>query len=96
MLANLFIFFIESVLPPLNPYFLMQDGECSGVWSNAIVSEMALARPEAIFPDLSESFGHVSYSKEGRMVISPEYPRTKITSLKMSNYQKFANRITIH
>ncbi|TQS34247.1 hypothetical protein Golomagni_05378 [Golovinomyces magnicellulatus] len=87
---------LDSILPPLNPYFLVENGQCSGVWSNTIISEMATARPSVQFTDLSETFGDISYSKEGRMVVTPEYPRTRITSLKLSNYQKFANRITIH
>ncbi|KAH7313499.1 hypothetical protein B0I35DRAFT_451998 [Stachybotrys elegans] len=86
---------LDSVLPPLNPYFLMRDGKCSGVWSEAIVREMARVRPENSFAELSETFGDVVYNKEGRMVIAPEYPRTKITSLKLSNYRSLATRITI-
>ena len=74
----------------------MQNGECSGVWSDVIVAEMAQARLGVRFTELSESFGDISYNKDGRMVITPEYPRKSITSLKISNYQKFANRMTIH
>lgn len=86
---------LESVLPPLNPYFLMRNGECSGVWSNKIVDELASARPDATFVELSDSFGNVVYNKDGRMVITPEYPRTRITSLKLSNYRSLASGITI-
>lgn len=90
--ANLFL---DSVLPPLNPYFLMQQGQCSGVWSDQIIAEMARVRPFASFSDLSDTFGSIIYSKEGRMVIAPEHPRTRITSLKLSNYRSLASRITI-
>ncbi|QUC17444.1 uncharacterized protein UV8b_01685 [Ustilaginoidea virens] len=86
---------LDSILPPLNPYFLMADGQCSGVWSDQIVAEMTRVRPRAVFPELCESFGSISYSKDGRMVIMPEYPRTRITSLKLSNYRSLATRITI-
>ncbi|KFA60849.1 hypothetical protein S40285_06197 [Stachybotrys chlorohalonatus IBT 40285] len=86
---------LDSVLPPLNPYFLMRDGKCSGVWSETIVDEMARVRPGNTFNELNESFGDVVYNKEGRMVITPEYPRTRVTSLKLSNYRSLAARITI-
>ncbi|KID84715.1 hypothetical protein MGU_08060 [Metarhizium guizhouense ARSEF 977] len=85
----------HSILPPLNPYFLMANGECSGVWSDAIVAELSRVRPRAQFTELCESFGNISYSKDGRMVIMPEYPRTRISSLKLSNYRSLATRITI-
>ncbi|RCI07996.1 hypothetical protein L249_7823 [Ophiocordyceps polyrhachis-furcata BCC 54312] len=86
---------LDSVLPPLNPYFLLKDRQCTGVWSDAIVAEMARVRPDASFDHLSESFGNIVYSKEGRMVVSPENPHSRISSLKLSNYQALANRMTI-
>lgn len=73
----------------------MHKGACSGVWSNPILSELAQARPEANFTELSESFGNIVYNKDGRMVITPEHPRTRITSLKISNYRSLATGITI-
>ncbi|OAA34651.1 hypothetical protein BBO_09097 [Beauveria brongniartii RCEF 3172] len=86
---------LDSIIPALNPYFLFQRGECSGVWSRDICNEMATARPTAKFRDLSETFGNISYGKDGRIVISPEYPRTRITSLKLANYQIFSTRAVI-
>ncbi|KAM3524553.1 hypothetical protein MY4038_007678 [Beauveria bassiana] len=86
---------LDSIIPALNPYFLFQSGECSGVWSRDICNEMATARPTAKFRDLSENFGNISYGKDGRILISPEYPRTRITSLKTSNYQIFSTRAVI-
>lgn len=73
----------------------MRKGECSGVWSSSILSELNQARPEATFTELSESFGSIVYNKDGRMVITPEYPKTRITSLKLSNYRSLATGITI-
>ncbi|KAK2590843.1 hypothetical protein QQS21_011480 [Conoideocrella luteorostrata] len=86
---------LDSILPPLNPYFLMANGQCSGVWSDHIVAEMARVRPQVAFTELCENFGNISYGKDGRMVIVPEHPRTRITSLKLSNYRPLATRITI-
>ena len=81
----------DSVAPQLNPYFLLQNGQCSGVWSEAILAEMAAARPEVAFPDLCEDFGSISYAKEGRLIVTPEYPRTGFTSLKIANYAAFSS-----
>ncbi|KND90969.1 hypothetical protein TOPH_04327 [Tolypocladium ophioglossoides CBS 100239] len=86
---------LDSLLPPLNPYFLLKQQKCSGVWSDAIVTEMARVRPEVSFAEMSDSFGNIVYSKEGRMVISPENPRGRVLSLRLSNYKALANRMTI-
>ncbi|KAM5355222.1 hypothetical protein ACJ41O_001868 [Fusarium nematophilum] len=86
---------LDSVLPPLNPYFIMRNGACAGVWSERILSEMGRVRPGTSFTELSESFGNIVYNKDGRMVITPEPPKTKITSLKLSNYRSLATGITI-
>ncbi|KAF5021242.1 hypothetical protein F66182_6732 [Fusarium sp. NRRL 66182] len=86
---------LDSVLPPLNPFFIMRNGACSGVWSERILTEMGRVRPDITFTELSESFGNIVYNKDGRMVITPEPPKTKITSLKLSNYRSLATGITI-
>ncbi|KAF4975085.1 hypothetical protein FZEAL_8086 [Fusarium zealandicum] len=86
---------LDSVLPPLNPYFLMHNGNCSGVWSERILAEIGRVRPNASFTELSESFGNIVYNKDGRMVITPEYPKTRITSLKLSNYRSLATGMSI-
>ncbi|KAK3305427.1 uncharacterized protein B0T15DRAFT_196597 [Chaetomium strumarium] len=77
---------LDSPFPPLNPYFLLRDSRCSGVWSDAIVAELNRSRPEALFEELSESFGEMGYNKNGRINFSPEFPKSKAMSLKLSNY----------
>lgn len=86
---------LDSVLPPLNPFFLMQNGKCTGVWSEQIIAELNKVRPNTTFPGLSDTFGSIVYSKDGRMIIAPEPSRARITSLKLSNYRSLATRITI-
>ncbi|KAM7191909.1 hypothetical protein V8F33_008633 [Rhypophila sp. PSN 637] len=86
---------LDSPVPPLNPYFLLRDGWCSGVWSDAIVTELNRVRPTAQFEDLSESFGEVGYNKDGRMTISPDFPKSKALSLKLSNYALLSGGISI-
>lgn len=65
------------------------------MWSEKIISEMARVRPQVSFMELSQSFGNITYNKEGRMVVTPENPNAKITSLKLENYRLLAHRITI-
>ncbi|KAL2146440.1 hypothetical protein VTI28DRAFT_3909 [Corynascus sepedonium] len=77
---------LDSPFPPLNPHFILRNGWCSGVWSDAIIAEMNRARPNARFEELSESFGEVGYRKDGRMTFTPEFPTSKSISLKLSNY----------
>ncbi|KAK3322038.1 hypothetical protein B0H66DRAFT_531393 [Apodospora peruviana] len=86
---------LDSPVPPLNPYFLLRNGWCSGVWSDEIITELNRVRPEARFEDLSESFGEVGYNKDGRMTISPEFPKSKALSLKLSNYALLSGGISI-
>lgn len=86
---------VDSPVPPLNPYFVLRDGWCSGVWSDAIVAELNRTRPDAQFEDLAESFGEVGINKDGRMVISPEFPRSRVLSLKLSNYAYLAGGIAV-
>ncbi|KAK2067850.1 hypothetical protein P8C59_001556 [Phyllachora maydis] len=77
---------LDSPVPPLNPYFIYRDGCCTGLWSDAIVGEMARVRPAARFEQLSESFGEIAYNKDGRMTISPDVPKSRAMSLKVGNY----------
>jgi hypothetical protein len=78
--------YADSPFPPLNPYFLLRDNWCSGVWSDAIVAELNRSRPEARFEELSESFGEMGYHKNGRFNFSGEFPKSKAMSIKLSNY----------
>lgn len=83
------------MVPPLNPYFLLKNDMCTGVWSGEILSEMSRVRPHAQWEDISESFGNIAYRKDGRMVINPEEPGRRITSLKLANYRMLSNRLTV-
>ncbi|KAK0724716.1 hypothetical protein B0H67DRAFT_482343 [Lasiosphaeris hirsuta] len=86
---------LDSPVPPLNPYFLMRDGWCSGVWSDSIISELNRVRPTARFEDLAESFGSLGLTKDGRMTISPDFPKSRALSLKISNYALLSGGISI-
>lgn len=86
---------LDSPVPPLNPYFIIRDGWCSGVWSDDIIAELNRVRPDARFEAMAESFGEVGYNKEGRLVISPDFPKSRVLSLKLANYAMLSTGITI-
>jgi hypothetical protein len=86
---------LDSPVPPLNPYFLVRDGWCSGVWSEQIIDEINRVRPNIGFKDIVDSFGEVGYNKEGRLIISPDFPKSRVLSLKLANYAMLAGGITI-
>ena len=52
-------------------------------------------RPDARFESMEESFGEVGYNKEGRLVISPDFPKSRVLSLKLANYAMLSGGITI-
>ncbi|CAJ2500166.1 Uu.00g030190.m01.CDS01 [Anthostomella pinea] len=86
---------LDSPVPPLNPYFMIRDGWCSGVWSDQIVAELNSIRPDIRFEQMVESFGEVGYNKEGRLVISPDFPKSRVLSLKLANYAMLSGGITM-
>ncbi|KAI1368254.1 hypothetical protein F5Y08DRAFT_326069 [Xylaria arbuscula] len=86
---------LDSPVPPLNPYFLVRDGWCSGVWSDQILEEIHRVRPNIRFKEIVDSFGEVGYNKEGRLIISPDFPKSRVLSLKLANYAMLAGGITI-
>jgi hypothetical protein len=88
-------YYPDSPVPPLNPYFLMRDGWCSGVWSDSIITELNRVRPTARFEELSESFGALGVTKDGRVTISPDFPKSRALSLKLSNYALLQSGITL-
>lgn len=85
----------DSPVPPLNPYFVIKDGWCSGVWSDEIVAELGRVRPDVRFESMEESFGEVGYNKENRLVISPDFPKSRVLSLKLANYALLSGGISI-
>lgn len=86
---------LEFPVPPLNPFFLLRNGRASGVWSDAIVAELNRVRAESQWEELSETFGEMAISKDGRMMINPEFPKKRVVSLKLSNYDYLAALATM-
>lgn len=84
-------------MPALNPYFILDGQQCTGVWSPQILEEMARVRPEVTFPGLSHTFGDVFFTNhDGRMLMTTEISQPRLKSLKLSNYRQLAiRRLTI-
>ncbi|KAI2615999.1 hypothetical protein GGR54DRAFT_610784 [Hypoxylon sp. NC1633] len=85
---------LDSPVPPLNPYFMISDGWCSGVWSDEIIAEINRVRPDICFEEMIDSFGEVGYNKEGRLIINPDFPKSRVLSLKLANYAMLSSGVT--
>lgn len=86
---------LDSPAQALNPYFLLRNGWCSGVWSDEIVAALNHVRPAVRFEELAESFGGISYNKDGRVTINHEFSKSRVLSLKLSNYAILSGGIAI-
>ena len=80
---------LDSPAPLLNPYFQLHRLECSGIWSEEIVSLLKVARPGAYFDDqdlaeelMVEVRGDLG---EGRAL------KTRPKSIKVTNYLPYAD-----
>jgi hypothetical protein len=86
---------LESPMPLLNPFFMLKDDQCSGLWSEDILLALSKARPGASFCELSDDFGGISYDKEGKIVLGEGFPRMRPRSLKVSGYEQFSTTPTV-
>ncbi|RAL11888.1 uncharacterized protein BO97DRAFT_434934 [Aspergillus homomorphus CBS 101889] len=80
---------LDSACPPLNPYFQLLDGQCTGLWSERILETLHEARPEAHYLELSDGiypqYGH------NRQIVGAVYPRTRPLSIHASTYKVIAD-----
>ncbi|KAI6782296.1 uncharacterized protein J7T54_008382 [Emericellopsis cladophorae] len=89
---------LDAPLPQLNPFFSYQGNVVMGVWSPDIIAEMERVRPMAQWQEINDTFGTIEYGKDGKMVLRPETPGTKIRSLPLSQYRRLtagSHRMTI-
>lgn len=79
---------LDSPCPFLNPYFQLQDGICTGIWTEEILGALGQVRPAAVFPRRSEDsdFGGV---KEF-MKLDMAWPRQKPKSIMLASYAALA------
>lgn len=59
------------------------------------MAELNRSRPLARFEELAESFPEVGPSKEGRLTMSADFPKSGTRSLKLSNYALLSSGISI-
>ncbi|KAE9367001.1 hypothetical protein N431DRAFT_445687 [Stipitochalara longipes BDJ] len=86
---------LESPLPALNPYFHLNNNQCTGIWSDTIVDVLAKTRPKASFIEKSETLGDIGF-KDGQLLGSPVFSKTKPLSVKVSSYLSLSGGITIN
>ena len=85
----------ESPVPALNPYFYLNNNQCTGIWSDTIVETLARTRPTASFVEKSETLGDVGF-KDGQLLGSPTFSKTRPQSVKVSSYLTLSGGITIN
>lgn len=86
---------LESPVPALNPYFQLNNNQCTGIWSDTIVETLAHTRPKASFCEKSETLGDIGF-KDGQLLGSPTFSKTKPRSVKVSSYLSLSGGITIN
>lgn len=59
------------------------------------MTEINRVRPDIRFEKMVEKFGEVGYNKEGRLVISPDFPKARVLSLKLANYAMLSGGMSI-
>lgn len=80
---------VDSSIPPLNPYFTFAHNQCTGIWSDTIVTEMARARPEATFYPFAPAIGELAFG------LGDKCPKTRPMSIKVSTYKMLSCGVTI-
>ncbi|KAL2061431.1 hypothetical protein VTL71DRAFT_7704 [Oculimacula yallundae] len=88
---------LESQVPALNPYFQLQNRQCTGLWSEAIIDALTEARPTATFTEKPDDLCDFEF-KDGQLRPPALFSKTKPLSIKVSSYLTLSRNdgITIH
>lgn len=86
---------LESQVPPLNPYFELENNRCTGIWSPSIVDALASSRPTASFVENAEILGELEVNKDGQFTTPATFSKFRPLSIKVSNYLALSGGITI-
>ncbi|KAJ5041671.1 uncharacterized protein L3040_005244 [Drepanopeziza brunnea f. sp. 'multigermtubi'] len=88
---------LDFQVPALNPYFQLENKQCTGLWSETIVDALTKARPSAAFAEAPRDLTDIGV-KDGQVQTPANFSKTKPLSIKLSTYQAFAGTsgITIH
>ena len=82
----------DSVLPSWNPYFLLKNNACLGMWSDAILESLEKSRPGVKWLECSEStttFDCLNWNDPQNLT------RMRAKSLKVASYLSLSSGITI-
>ncbi|KAF8848773.1 hypothetical protein BDZ45DRAFT_709122 [Acephala macrosclerotiorum] len=85
---------LESQVPSLNPYFQLAKNQCTGLWSEMIIDALSRARPAATFIEKPENLDDVGI-KDGQLLTSPSFSKTRPLTIKVSSYINLSGGITI-
>jgi hypothetical protein len=80
---------LDAQVPFLNPYFLLQNNQCTGIWNDEILANISNFRPSVSFTTLSDNLGTGLVERDGRPTIG--WPMGKPKSIKVSSYIAFAD-----
>lgn len=82
-------------MPGLNPYFELDKNRCTGIWSDPIIDVLKKSRPATSYVEKSETLGDIGF-KDGQLVGTPTFSKTRPQSVKVSSYLSLAGGITIN
>jgi len=84
---------LDSIVPSWNPYFQLEDNNCTGIWSDQILATLARTRPRAAYLERTDPSGETNILKDG--IVTPSFPKTRPQSIKISTYLSLSGGITI-
>lgn len=82
---------LDSPCALLNPYFQLKDNQCTGIWSEEILTLLDQNRPGAQYVRLSDDLGVGAVSKDGFRVLDVTWPKQRPLSIKTSSYASIAD-----
>ena len=85
----------DSQVPALNPYFLLNKTQVTGLWSDEIIEELEKARPAATFVEKPENLEEIGI-KDGQLLSAPTFSKTRPLSIRVSSYAAFSSGININ
>jgi hypothetical protein len=80
---------LDSTCPLLNPYFQLSNNECTGLWSNDILTALQAARPNVHYVELADGI-YPQYGKNNQ-IVGAIYPRTRPQSINTAMYKIIAD-----
>lgn len=80
---------LDSACPLLNPYFQLVNNQCTGIWSDRILENLAESRPQARYAELTEGI----YPQYGpnHQIVGAVFPRARPFAIYAANYRIIAD-----